>query len=180
METEKSILNSFNCKMPLLLLLAGSLCACAGKAGGEPPQHAPVVHSYKRAVITTEESPAPADHATIENTDPVWEWLGNLTPEQTMQIEKPGNFVLKLKPDGWFEFQTDCKRGQGMYETTGDHRIALAVVDLAPGTCPRDSRHEIFLNTLESAGSFRIAGDRLYLDMKREKKTMVFGRLMRP
>ena len=104
-----------------------------------------------------------------------WEWEGNLSPEHYDGPDIPSIYSLEFKPNGWFEFQADCRRGAGIYEAMGQH-IALAVVKASHSPCPPGSRAEDFLKTLEAARFFSLAENKLYFEAKREIKTMVFLR----
>jgi heat shock protein HslJ len=115
-----------------------------------------------------------APRANAPFTGIAWHWLGNLAPRETDKVEHPDNYTLELRPNGWFGFKADCKSGSGMYEINGE-RIALAVINVAPPKpCRNDPHAENFVKSLETAGHFRLSGDKLYFDMKREAKTMVF------
>lgn len=107
-------------------------------------------------------------------TGVAWHWLGNLAPDETDKVEHPDNYTLELRPNGWFGFRAACKVGSGMYEISGE-RIALAVINVTPEKpCRADAHADRFVKSLETAGRFRLAGDKLFFDMRREAKTMVF------
>jgi heat shock protein HslJ len=153
---------------------------CSTKAKGAKPQvqASPAVVAQRQrphADATNAEEVLPLVYEQLPFTGAVWEWLGNLTPTETMKVTQPATYLLEFKPDGWFNVQTDCNRGEGMYEIS-DQRIAMAVVKLADASCPPGSHHELYLKSLESAGRYRMSGQKLYFDMKGEAKTMVFWR----
>jgi hypothetical protein len=158
-----------------VLVLAG--CSTAGKGAKPqaPPRPAAVQHPQRPQPEIIEPA-GPWAFQSLPFAGMVWEWLGNLTPTETMKVEQPDKYLLKLKSDGWFEVQTDCRQGEGMYETR-DQRIAMAVVRLTDAACPPGSHHDLYLKSLESAGSFRMTGEKLYFDMTNEAKTMVFWRI---
>lgn len=103
-----------------------------------------------------------------------WEWeatLGQDTPDASGDASR---YSLEFKANGWFDFQADCKHGAGIYEINGQ-RIALAVIKASHSACRRGSQADDFLGALEGAKSYRQAESKLYFELKREAKTMVFG-----
>jgi hypothetical protein len=158
-----------------VLLLTG--CSSAGKGAKAQSSSRPVAVKHpQRPQPRVSDQERPWAFPSLPFAGMVWEWLGNLTPTETMKVEQPAKYLLKLKSDGWFEVQTDCKKGEGMYETR-DQRIAMAVIRLSGAVCPPGSHHDLYVKSLESAGSFRMAGEKLYFDMRNEPKTMVFWRI---
>ena len=120
-----------------------------------------------------DDEPAVDTHAA-KKLSGEWHWLGNLTPTETIKVDKPGHYKLNIRPSGWFEIQVTCIKGDGMYEAVGN-RISFTLVQQSPETC-NPPKKDIFISSLESAGSFRIVGDRLRLKMSKEKREMVFYR----
>ena len=103
-----------------------------------------------------------------------WMWEGNMAVDGFEVLGDPSRFSLEFKPNGWFDFQADCRHGAGIYEASGQ-RIALAVIKASRSACRRDSPADDFISALEGAKLFRQAEKKLYFDLKREAKTMVFG-----
>lgn len=103
-----------------------------------------------------------------------WEWEGNLGQDPPDTPGHASRYRLEFKPNGWFDFQADCKHGAGIYEIEGQ-RIALAVIKASHRTCRDGSLADDFLSALEGAKSYRQADSKLYFDLRREAKTMVFG-----
>ena len=98
---------------------------------------------------------------------------GELKPQGFDGLNDLSVYKLEFKPNGWFDLQTDCRRGTGMYEANGGH-VALTVIKLSPSTCHRDSRADDFLSALEAARTYRLNDGKLFFDIKHETKTMVF------
>jgi heat shock protein HslJ len=103
-----------------------------------------------------------------------WEWEGNMSVEGLEVLGNPALFSLEFKPNGWFDFQADCRHGGGIYEASGQ-RIAFAIIKASRAKCRPDSPADSFINALESAKTFRQADSKLYVELKREAKTMVFS-----
>jgi len=102
-----------------------------------------------------------------------WEWEGTISQDPSDGTDLPSGYSLRFKPNGWFDFQADCRHGAGIYEITGQH-IALAVIKATHSVCQRDSKAGDFQNALEGAKTFRRTDGKLYFDLKGETKTMVF------
>ena len=102
-----------------------------------------------------------------------WVWEGNVSLDGFEVLGDPSRFSLEFKPNGWFDFQADCRHGAGIYEASG-RRIALAVVKASRPACRHGSQADGFVSALEGAKTFRQAERKLYFELKREAKTMVF------
>lgn len=163
----------------IIMSIMSFLCyACSTPEQREQPRVriSPVTVNKQRrsqsSAPATDQNPA-SGFSSLSFTGMIWQWLGNLIPTETLKVDQPGRYTLKFRSDGWFSLQADCRQGEGIYETSG-RRIAMAVVKLTDAVCPPGSRQDLYVNSLESAGSFRTTGDRLYLQMRREARTMVF------
>jgi len=102
-----------------------------------------------------------------------WEWEGELNAEGFVGMDDPSAYKLEFKPDGWFDFQADCRHGSGIYEVHGEH-IALAVIKSSTSACPRGSLTNDFQSALELVRTFSLADSKLFFDLKRSEKTMIF------
>ncbi|MFM8330893.1 MAG: META domain-containing protein [Candidatus Methylumidiphilus sp.] len=102
-----------------------------------------------------------------------WAWEGSIDGEDFKGLSQEAEYRLEFKPHGWFDFQADCRRGAGIYETNGQ-RIAFAVLKVGHAACRPGSQADDFVGALEAAKSFRLADAKLYFELKREGKTMVF------
>jgi len=103
-----------------------------------------------------------------------WTWEGNVSLDRFEVLGDPSRYSLEFKPNGWFDFQADCRHGAGIYEANGQ-RIALAVIKASHSACREGSQANDFISALEGAKIFRKAEGKLYFELKREAKTMVFG-----
>jgi heat shock protein HslJ len=103
-----------------------------------------------------------------------WAWEGNLSVDGFEVLGDPSHFSLEFKPNGWFDFEADCRHGTGIYEANGP-RIVLAVVKASRSACRHGSQADGFISGLEAAKTFRQADSKLYFELKGESKTMVFG-----
>lgn len=104
-----------------------------------------------------------------------WAWEGSLGTDNFETLDDPSRYSLQFKPNGWFDFRADCKRGSGMYEAKEGGRIALAVINAGHRDCRGDSKAGDFIEALGKAKIFRQAEDKLYFELKAQAKTMVFG-----
>jgi len=104
-----------------------------------------------------------------------WNWEGNLDQIRHDASEPADAYSVTFKFNGWFDFQADCRQGSGIYEITGQ-RIAFAVIKASHRRCGgTDSKADEFLEELEAAKMYRQDDGKLYIDLKHEPKTMVFG-----
>jgi heat shock protein HslJ len=91
-----------------------------------------------------------------------WAWEANAA-----------DYRLEFKPNGWFGFQADCKRGTGVYEINGQH-IALAIIRTSRAACARGSLADDFIVGLERTKNYRRTGNKLYFELKREGRVLAF------
>jgi len=103
-----------------------------------------------------------------------WAWEGNMSADRFEVLGDSSRYSVAFKPNGWFDFQADCRHGAGIYEANGQ-RIALAVIKASHSACRHGSQADDFISALEGAKIFRKAEGKLYFELKREAKTMVFG-----
>jgi heat shock protein HslJ len=103
-----------------------------------------------------------------------WVWEGMMGADSFDYTGDPSRYSLAFKPNGWFDFQADCKHGAGIYEANG-RRIVLAVIRSSHAACRHGSQAGDFVSALEGVKGFRQADGRLYFELKRNPKTMVFG-----
>jgi heat shock protein HslJ len=102
-----------------------------------------------------------------------WEWEGDLNTSGFKGLDGGSAFSVEFKPDGWFDFRADCRRGAGIYEVKGEH-IALAVIKSIHTGCHREAQAIDFERNLQAARIFRMDEGKLFFAIKREEKTMVF------
>lgn len=100
-----------------------------------------------------------------------WEWEGSLSGGGFDGLADSSRYNLEFKPNGWFEVQADGRHGMGIYEVNGQ-RLALAVIK---SFGPPHPEADDFLRALELARFFRRAEGKLYFDLKRGAKTMIFA-----
>lgn len=104
-----------------------------------------------------------------------WFWQGNLDASTTDNDHGlTARYGLDFKHNGWFEFLADCKKGVGIYEVQGQ-QIALAVIQTKSAGCGKSSHADDFIAALEAARSYSKEGGKLFLELRRVAKIMVFG-----
>lgn len=102
-----------------------------------------------------------------------WEWEGVLRPQGFDGLRDSADYRLEFKSNGWFDLLAGCRRGAGMYESNGE-RIALTVIKLSHAHCSHESQADEFLTALEAARSYRLSDRKLFVDDKRQTKTLIF------
>jgi len=102
-----------------------------------------------------------------------WEWEGDLKPQVIENLNSSSVYTLEFKSNGWFEIQSDCRHGSGMYESHAGH-IALTVIKFSPSVCHSESQADDFVKALESARTYRLNDGKLFLDIKHQTEPLVF------
>ncbi len=112
-------------------------------------------------------------HRNLPLSGTTWEWEGGFDSENFVKLDNPSQYKIEFKFNGWFDFQADCKRGSGIYEVKGEH-IALAVIKASRKTCANGSKADEFQSSLETVRGFRVDETKLFFDVKRSEKTLIF------
>jgi hypothetical protein len=169
--------------MATLLFVQG--CHSEKPATSKPPAAAPAKIVKPRAAPepaypepdeADEEDEPTVDAAAIARLSGDWVWLGTVTPTSTFKVDKPSRYRMTVYPRGWFALTVDCMKAEGVFEARAAE-IAFAVVQQTAALgCTAPPLLEDYIHTLESARRYRVVGDRLRLQMKRESKEMVFYR----
>lgn len=132
--------------------------------------------AYPEPDESVEEDEPTVDAAALTQLVGDWVWIGTVTPTSTFKVDRPSHYRMTVYPRGWFALTADCTKAEGVFEAH-DAQIAFAVVQHSAALgCNPPPLLDDCLQTLESARSYRLVGDRLRLRMKREKKEMVFYR----
>ena len=112
-------------------------------------------------------------HRNLPLSGTTWEWEGEFDSENFVKLDNPSLYKIEFKFNGWFDFQADCKKGSGIYEIKGEH-IALAVIKASRKSCASGSKADEFQSSLETVRGFRVDETKLFFDVKRSEKTLIF------
>ena len=158
-----------------LLIISALLCgACACAATTKP---AKVAIPAKIAPIKPD-VPAPDIYTDGTHLSSArWKWVSTMQAHDNKRhLLHLDNYFLELKTDGWFNVESPCFKGNGMYEAE-DGRIALILLHSHPSKhCLHPDSLTFFLKTLEAGSSYREDAERLSLYDKRGKNTLLFIR----
>ncbi|QFY42072.1 META domain-containing protein [Candidatus Methylospira mobilis] len=157
-----------------LLIILAFLCAAGACTTAKP---AKVATSAKKAPIRPD-VPAPDiynDGTHLSNAR--WKWVTTVQAHDNKRhLLHLDNYFLELKTDGWFNVESPCFKGDGMYEAE-DGRIALILLHSHPSKhCLHPESLTFFLKTLEAGSSYREDAERLSLYDKRGNNTLIFMR----
>jgi heat shock protein HslJ len=109
-------------------------------------------------------------------TDILWRWQQMVYPNDGKKAPPdPGNYTLKLLPDGKVSIRADCNLGGGVYTLKGSE-ITIEIAYIAMAACPPESLEQDYIHDLNATARYRIEGDFLYLDLKNDVGTMKFSR----
>lgn len=152
---------------------------CSSKKSPVPSPPAPVKDSKKSRPSESyeedyvEDDSVPLRKRNLPLSGTKWQWEEEFKTDGDDGANPSSNYRLEFKQNGWFDFKADCRRGTGIYEAQGE-RISLAVIRSNHQICPAGSRVEEFTSGLESARYFRLFEEKLYFELKREAKTLIF------
>ncbi|MDQ3636175.1 MAG: META domain-containing protein [Acidobacteriota bacterium] len=106
----------------------------------------------------------------------IWRWTRLKMPNETVTVEKPENYTVEFMPDGKIRVQADCNRGGGSYTSDGKS-LKFGAIFTTKIACPPGSLDRRFLEGLESAATFRIEGNDLFIEG--DNDTMKFFRVVK-
>ena len=85
----------------------------------------------------------------------------------------PGNYTLKMLPDGKVSMRADCNMGGGAYKLD-ESKISIEITHTTKSACPPESLERDYIRDLNAAAIYFFKGDVLYIDLKQGTGTMKF------
>jgi heat shock protein HslJ len=117
-----------------------------------------------------------AGGAELKNT--VWRWQESDAPMGKTTVDKPENYQLEFMADGKLSVKADCNGGGGSYTTEGGN-ISFVRIFTTKIFCGEKSLDNRFLQNLESARTYRIEGNSLFVEGAGDNGTMKFFKVGR-
>lgn len=145
-------------------ILALLLTACSGDQSQDASQ--------ARVASTSPSAGQPAADGVVGIQ---WQWINTITPAETIEVQEPARYTLRLNADGRAEMRFDCNRGGGSYEMS-ENRISFGPMMSTRMACPPDSQDSVFMAQLEKVASFFVSDGDLFLEMPYDSGTMRFAR----
>jgi heat shock protein HslJ len=103
----------------------------------------------------------------------VWAWQHTVRADGTGTTPTdPGQYTLRLEPEGQLNVLADCNRAGGRYRLEGS-RLTLSVTHSTMAACPPESLDRQFLADLASVSTWRLENSNLHMDQT-GGGTMVF------
>lgn len=106
----------------------------------------------------------------------VWRWESSENLKGKVTLDKPENYQIQFMPDGKLGVKADCNTGGGSYKTDA-RKISIERIFTTKAFCGEKSFDTRFLQGLESARTFRIEGNSLFIEGADENGTMKFYRV---
>lgn len=105
-----------------------------------------------------------------------WKWQQSIYNNDTKAMPpSPGNYTLKLLPDGKVSIRADCNLGGGVYKLE-EERISIQITHTTRAACPPESLEQTYIRDLNGAVIYSLKADVLYIDLKYDTGTMKFIR----
>ncbi len=146
--------------------------------GPGDPMCCPTLHVVRRFIwkddrlIKTSEAPRRETAQLLIGT--VWRWQQTLYNIDTKAVPpNPGNYTLKLLPDGKVSIRADCNGGGGVYRLD-ESKISIEITHTTRAACPPESLDQNYIRDLNAAAIYFFKADVLYLDLKYDTGTMKF------
>jgi heat shock protein HslJ len=115
----------------------------------------------------------------IGKTNPIligseWKWQQSIYSNDTKAVPpNPGNYTLKLLPDGKVSIRADCNLGGGVYRLD-ESKISIEITHTTRAACPPESLEQNYIRDLNAAAIYFFKADVLYIDLKHDTGTMKF------
>jgi heat shock protein HslJ len=123
------------------------------------------------AVLPTAE----AGGGTADILGVIWKWE-SFTPTsgEAVTVDNPEAYEFMLLPTGTIRVKADCNNGSGTYWIEGDS-ISIEVLTLSRAACPPGSLSDDFVQLLNQASAYGIAGGNLFFEVGGDGGTMKFS-----
>lgn len=99
-------------------------------------------------------------NATLQNT--VWHWQSLKNQSGLTTVKNSEKFTIEFTADGKISLRTDCNRGGGTYQTSGDS-VTLSPIFSTKMGCPAGSLEGLYFSNLQTAKSYKIVNDSLQI-----------------
>ncbi len=114
-----------------------------------------------------------SDSATVlENT--LWRWQSINDRKDEIIVDKPENYQIQFNPNGELGVKADCNGGGGTYKIKDD-KLLISSIIRTQVFCGEQSLDGRFVKGLESARTFRVSGNFLFIES--ETGTLKFFRV---
>ena len=105
-----------------------------------------------------------------------WAWVSTKGGSGTaFTVDDPSRYTVLFQQAGDLAVQADCNRVLGSYKGTGD-ALSLTLTASTKALCPEGSQEDRFVQELSQTATARVEGDRLFLVLTSDGKTMEFQR----
>jgi heat shock protein HslJ len=106
---------------------------------------------------------APLLGDTLVNT--AWRWLETSATAEIIAPTFPDRYRISFQPEGRVGLRADCNTGGGVYKSDGI-ALGLQVSLLTRAVCPQGSKSQTFVDQLNRAASYVIAGENLTITLQ--------------
>lgn len=117
--------------------------------------------------------PAAAQDSAPSLTGVTWQWVGTVTPVETITPADPASYTVTFNEDGTLGFKADCNVGNGEY-TADDSALSITLGMMTLAMCPEGSLDSTFTQQLSGAAIYFFQDGDLYIDLFADGGTMQF------
>ncbi|MFN8377536.1 MAG: META domain-containing protein [Anaerolineae bacterium] len=118
--------------------------------------------------------PATAQDSTPTLTGVTWQWVGTVTPTDTITVPDSTLYTVTFLDDGSLGLRADCNVGNGTYTTADDSTISIALGAMTLAMCPEGSLDATFTQQLSNVAVYSFQDGDLYIDLAADGGTMQF------
>jgi heat shock protein HslJ len=104
-----------------------------------------------------------------------WAWVATEGGGATYAVDDPSRYTILFQQAGDVAVRADCNRVLGSYKGDGD-ALSLTLTASTKVLCPEGSQEDRFVQELSQTATARVEGDRLFLVLTADGKTMEFQR----
>lgn len=99
---------------------------------------------------------------TLQNT--IWYWQNLRNQSGLTSVKNSEKFSIEFAADGKISLRTDCNRGGGTYQTSGDSLTFSPIFSTKMG-CPAGSMESVYFSNLQTAKSYKIQNGSLQIKL---------------
>lgn len=119
------------------------------------------------------ETAAPSDTSGL--TGGIWVWLETQYGDgSTQAVDDPTKYTVEFMADGTVAVGADCNRGSGTYTADGES-LSINIMVMTMAACPEGSLSDKFVQELNSAATYVMQEDNLFINLKLDTGNMKFA-----
>lgn len=124
-------------------------------------------------------APAIAPPAAVP-TGVTWEWVELVTPVETVRVDDPAGYTLRLDDGDRVALRADCNRATGTATFAADGTVAFKPMAMTRAMCPPGSLSDRYVRELSRGARWFVKDGALFVDLPLDSGALRFRRAAAP